>query len=169
MKIKQLGFIKKLTQLPVVREIWLLGSRARGDASDRADIDLAKDAFMSLGDTIQRLKEVLSHEERALLDIMRDASIQRFEFVIELYWKVLKKILAYEKIDAMTPRDVVSKAYQFKLIDDESVWLAMLDDRNKTAHVLYNEDETIIVFEHIKRYLPVLEKSFLTLKKKYKL
>lgn len=34
-------FIKNLEALPFVAEIWLFGSRARGDNQDRSDIDLA--------------------------------------------------------------------------------------------------------------------------------
>ncbi|WPY01396.1 Nucleotidyltransferase domain protein [Candidatus Trichorickettsia mobilis] len=39
--IKDYQFFKKLIQLPVIQEIWLFGSRARGDNQERADIDLA--------------------------------------------------------------------------------------------------------------------------------
>lgn len=34
-------FIEKLKSLPFVEEIWLFGSRARGDNDERSDIDLA--------------------------------------------------------------------------------------------------------------------------------
>ncbi|ABV78673.1 Nucleotidyltransferase [Rickettsia bellii OSU 85-389] len=34
-------FIKKLKSLPFIEEIWLFGSRARGDSNKRSDIDLA--------------------------------------------------------------------------------------------------------------------------------
>ena len=34
-------FIEKLKSLPFVEEIWLFGSRARGDNRERSDIDLA--------------------------------------------------------------------------------------------------------------------------------
>ena len=33
------------------------------------------------------------------MEIYRDATIQRFEFTVELFWKSLKKIMEYEKID----------------------------------------------------------------------
>lgn len=41
MAIKNYQFFKQLIQLPFVQEIWLFGSRARGDNQERADIDLA--------------------------------------------------------------------------------------------------------------------------------
>ena len=39
--IQDYKFYKDLAALPFVKEIWLFGSRARGDNQDRADIDLA--------------------------------------------------------------------------------------------------------------------------------
>ena len=39
--INEYAFIKKLAMLPFVEQIWLFGSRARGDNAERADIDLA--------------------------------------------------------------------------------------------------------------------------------
>lgn len=127
-----------------------------------------KDYFNTLGQSITRLGEVIRHKDIEINDFMHDAAIQRFEFVIELFWKVLKKILAYEKIEATTPRDVLSKSFQFKLIDDETAWLKMLDDRNNTSHV-YKQEDAKRIFEHIKIYLPVFEKTYHTLQKKYKL
>lgn len=233
MDIKHYSFIQKLSALPFIEEIWLFGSRARGDNQPRSDIDIAiicpnatdknwhqvndiienadtllkidcirfdtltkndafknniikfkkiiyskdssmsttlfwKDYFDSLGQALKRLAEVLTHEDIDKIDFMQDATIQRFKFVIELYWKVLKKILSYEKIDATTPREVLRKSFQFKLIDDEEIWLSMLDDRNNTSHV-YKQEEAKKVFEHIKLYLPVLEKTYSLLKKNYKL
>jgi nucleotidyltransferase substrate binding protein (TIGR01987 family) len=226
-QLKSYLFFKKMCQLDFIDEIWLFGSRARGDNQERSDIDLAlicpratpsdwrlvmeivnnadtflkidcvrfqqntltpafynnilkdkkvvymkefvwKESFDTLGHALARLKDVLSHAEIDELDYLRDASIQRFEFTIELFWKVLKKILAYEKVATGTPRDTLSKAYQYHLIQDEDVWLSMLDDRNNTSHA-YKEKEAQIIFEHIKNYYPVFEVTYQALKKKYHL
>lgn len=40
-EIAQYEFIEKLKALKFVEEIWLFGSRARGDHQERSDIDLA--------------------------------------------------------------------------------------------------------------------------------
>lgn len=220
-------FINNLKNLSFIDEIWLFGSRARGDHQERSDIDMAilcpkatdfdwqevediienadtllkvdyirfdknkiskefynnilkdkkviymkeiqwKDSFYALGKAIDRLKEVLEHPQLNQIDCMRDAAIQRFEFTIELFWKILKKVLFHEKIESTTPRDTLSKAYQYKLIDNEEVWLAMLDDRNNTSHA-YKEEEARIIFEHINNYLPVFQTTYRELKEKYKL
>lgn len=124
------------------------------------------DYFKTLGQAISRLRDIIDRSKIDKNDYILDASTQRFEFVIELFWKILKKILAYEEIDSTTPRDVVSKAFQFNMIDDEKVWLGMLRDRNVTSHV-YNYEDAKKIFENIKLYLPVLEKTYNQLKKKY--
>lgn len=225
-------FIQQLTLLPYVEEIWLFGSRARGDNQERSDIDLAilcphasahdwlavvdiienadtllkidcvrfdtlqkddslklnierfkkliykkgnimeeiywRDYFYTLGNSISRLQEVMEHPDLNKHDYMQDAAIQRFEFVTELFWKVLKKALLYEKIDTTTPRDVLSKAYQYKIIDDEILCLKMLSDRNSTSHV-YREEVAKRVFQNIHLYLPVFMNTYEKLKKTYRL
>ena len=223
--LDQYEFIDKLKTLPFIEEIWLFGSRARGDNQERSDIDLAivckaatesnwlkvmdiiensdtllhidcvrfekslisddlyknilrdkkviymkeaywKDSFYVLGKAINRLKEVTEHPELTKNDYMRDAAIQRFEFTVELFWKVLKKILQYEQVETTTPRDTLSKAYQYKFIDSEDVWLTILNDRNNTSHA-YNEEKAKQIFQHIQSYLPVFVATYKTLKDKY--
>lgn len=41
MSVLQYNFINKIAELKFVNEIWLFGSRARGDNLKRSDIDLA--------------------------------------------------------------------------------------------------------------------------------
>ncbi len=41
MDVTRYKFFNELIKLPFIEEIWLYGSRARGDNQDRADIDLA--------------------------------------------------------------------------------------------------------------------------------
>jgi len=220
-------FINQLKELACIDEIWLFGSRARGEHQERSDIDIAilcpsatnadwhiieniienadtllkidciqfdkkaiskefynniikdkkviymkdiqwKDYFYTLGKAIDRLQEVMEHPQLYQIDCMRDAAIQRFEFTIELFWKSLKKILFYEKSEATTPRDTLSKAYQYKLIDNEKIWLEMLEDRNNTSHA-YKEETAKIIFEHIKGYLPIFQSTYRILKEKYNL
>ena len=127
-----------------------------------------KDSFNTLGQTIMRLEEVINHQDVDKNEYMQDASIQRFEFVAELFWKVLKKILAYEKIDCTTPREVFKKAFQFCLINDEELWLQILDDRNNTSHV-YKQEDAKRVFKNIKTYLPIFVETYSNIKSRYNL
>ena len=127
-----------------------------------------QDTFQSLAQALQRLKETLTSP---LIDKdlnYRDAAIQRFEFTLEAFWKALKRYLSYEKVDVNTPREVMQKAYQFSWIDDESVWLDMLDDRNKSSHV-YSEDEAQRIFQNIRNtYYPVMQRTYDRLQEKIK-
>lgn len=95
-----------------------------------------------------------------------DAAIQRFEFTIELFWKLLKRILDSKGVQAVYPKDVLQQAYQGNLINDEQVWLSMLRDRNLTSHT-YNEELADDIFKSIKIYYPVLRQSFDNLKIKF--
>ena len=67
-----------------------------------------------------------------------DGTIQRFEFVIELFWKTLKRLLAAEGIQTGTPREAMQRAFEANWLGDETAWLQMLKDRNETSHV-YDE------------------------------
>lgn len=125
-----------------------------------------KNSFYALGKAINRLKEVIEHPELTKNEYMRDAAIQRFEFTVELFWKVLKKILQHEQVETTTPRDALNKAYQYKFIDSEDIWLSMLNDRNNTSHA-YNEENAKLIFQHIQSYLPIFIATYETLKDKY--
>lgn len=95
-----------------------------------------------------------------------DATIQRFEFTIELYWKLLKRILQTKGVDVLYPRDVLQEAYAGKLIDHEQTWLNMLKDRNLTSHT-YDEKLADVIYNNIKTYYPVLKQTFDTLLQQY--
>ena len=74
-------------------------------------------------------------------DIYQDALIQRFEFIFELSWKALKEFMIINglKDDLNFPKQILKEAYQLKVIDNENIWLEMLNARNLTSHV-YDEN-----------------------------
>ncbi len=86
-------------------------------------------------------------------DITRDASIQRFEFCVELAWKVSKRALG---TNASAPNQVVREMGQAALIDDVSQWLEAIDKRNLSSHT-YNETLAKEVYGFAVRFLPQLE------------
>lgn len=93
-----------------------------------------------------------------------DATIQRFEFTIELFWKLLKKILQNKGVDVIYPKDVIQKAYAGQLIDNEELWLSMIYDRNMSSHT-YNQDLADAIYARIKTYAPELIKQLNALKR----
>ena len=80
-----------------------------------------------------------------------DGTIQRFEFCLELLWKTLKIFLENEGIQCKSPKSTIKEAFQFQLIQDEEIWLEILEDRNLTSHI-YDEKESREIFNRIKNH-----------------
>jgi nucleotidyltransferase substrate binding protein (TIGR01987 family) len=118
----------------------------------------------NLGAALERLREALQEPETNPLAV--DGTIQRFEFVIELFWKTLKRLLAAEGIQTDTPREAIQQAFQVNWLKDETAWLQMLKDRNETSHI-YNEAAARRIYNHVKEYFPELEKTFNFLRKRF--
>lgn len=95
-------------------------------------------------------------------DIVRDASIQRFEFCFELAWKTLKRILAFKGIEANSPRDVFREAARVSLVDDPIIWFEFLKKRNNTVHT-YNEDIAEEIYKSLPQFKVELEKLVSTI------
>lgn len=83
-------------------------------------------------------------------DIVRDAAIQRFEFCIELSWKVLKKKMGTTSV---APKAIIREAATQGIISDPEKWLYFIDQRNLTSHT-YNEDTAKKVFETVQSFYP---------------
>lgn len=92
-------------------------------------------------------------------DLARDGIIQRFEYTFELAWKTLQRRFESEGLLGLnSPKNVLREAYTGLFIEDEEVWLAMLKDRNSTAHI-YNSSLAEEIYKNIKdRYLNAFEK-----------
>lgn len=95
-----------------------------------------------------------------------DACIQRFEFVFELSWLLLKRVIQVRGKEVAFPKDVLKEAYASHLIDDEALWLQMLNDRNQSSHT-YDEELADKIYANIKIYFPVLKKTYQKLFKNY--
>ena len=107
-------------------------------------------------DAAARLREAVAQLESALL---RDATIQRFEFTFETVWKTLKLYLEHEGHECSGPRPALKKAFAAGLIPSEAeadVWMAMLEDRNLTTHAYDESLATRIYHNIVNDYAPVL-------------
>ena len=89
----------------------------------------------------------------------RDGLIQRFEFCCELAWKTCREYLiglGYEEING--PKPVMREAFANHLIDDDRIWIELLNDRNRTSHI-YDEETAVEIGENIiEKYLVAFEK-----------
>ena len=112
----------------------------------------------NLGRALDRLDEALAQrEDRNALVI--DGTIQRFEFAIELCWKLFKRQLATEGVETATPKDTLRAAFQAGWLDNETAWLDMLADRNRTSHI-YDEQMARAIYGRIRGYAPVMRAAF---------
>lgn len=76
--------------------------------------------------------------------IVRDATIQRFEYCTDLIWKVLKIYLEdVEKghVESFFPRGVVREGVKSGFISESEgkELMSMVDSRNKTSHIYHAE------------------------------
>jgi len=115
-----------------------------------------------LGQALKRLREALAKPED---DFIRDASIKRFEFCFHLAWKAIHAVARLEGQDCATPRAAFALAWQAHWLEDEALWLDMLDARNKTAHT-YREATAKEVLSSLPGFLSVLDSLFRTLQLK---
>lgn len=103
--------------------------------------------------SIEELSKALVALEKALTvektDISRDASIQRFEFCVELSWKSAKKVMG---TTATAPKQVIREMAQSGLINDVDFWLKSIDQRNLSSHT-YNEKLAEEVFTFATNFL----------------
>lgn len=106
-----------------------------------------KGIFSQFKEANKRLNEAVSLEEES--DIKRDAVIQRFEFTYELLWKIFRKIARLEKLDSYSPKSSFKVAFKLGLIEDEELFLNIIDARNKTTHV-YSEEDAKKIYLFIK-------------------
>lgn len=105
---------------------------------------------------VVRLSEAVKQTES---ELMRDATIQRFEFTFEIVWKALKLYLEHQGHECSGPRPALKKAFAAGLIptaEEADVWMAMLEDRNATSHA-YDESLAKRIYGNIvKDYAPLL-------------
>ena len=102
--------------------------------------------LVELSKALTSLEEALTVKKT---DISRDASIQRFEFCVELSWKSAKKVMG---TSATAPKQVIREMAQNGFIEDVEFWLKSIDQRNLSSHT-YNEKLAEEVFTFATSFL----------------
>ncbi len=122
-------------------------------------------SFQQLEKALKRFEEILrrpADSDRANVD----ASIQRFEFSIELFWKTLKRLLFDLGKEVNYPKEILREAFQGHLINDEDCWILMLTDRNQTSHA-YEEELADQIYSRLQGHLTVMQKTYQKLAERY--
>jgi nucleotidyltransferase substrate binding protein (TIGR01987 family) len=116
-------------------------------------------------DAQDRLEEVLSVSPEtwqlpfplSLGTLLRDAVLLRFVFVYDLAWHTMT-------VSPWNGPGVLQQAYRSQWIEDEGLWLRMVNDRNLVAHT-YREATALEVYQRVKDdYAPHLRQTYEMLK-----
>lgn len=98
--------------------------------------------FENFSKALKRLNEAVTIcKSNPDNEIYRDSLIKRYEFTFELAWKTLKAFMQDKHMlseEFNSPRNILKKAYGEYIINNEEIWLEMLEARNNASH---NYDE----------------------------
>ncbi|MEI6856508.1 nucleotidyltransferase substrate binding protein [Psychrilyobacter sp.] len=116
---------------------------------------------------LERLKEAIEESKTINSSTIRDGVIQRFEFTLELSWKVMKYFLNSEGLtEAKAPRSTIRTGFNNEIIQDAKLWIDMIEDRNLTTHT-YSQSTSDEIYEKIvSSYYEELKTFFLEIKDK---
>jgi nucleotidyltransferase substrate binding protein (TIGR01987 family) len=113
--------------------------------------------YTAFDTALARLKEAIDLYQQQENTVLLDGTIQRFEFCVELGWKLLKEYLEYEKLGEFnSPRSTIKECFSIGLIENAEQWLDMLDDRNLTSHTYDEEIAKEIYRNIITKYYDIL-------------
>lgn len=91
-----------------------------------------KKAFRPLSDAVKLA------QERDLTELEQQGLIKAFEFTHELAWNTLKDYLEEQGYNGVIgSKNATREAFAANLIENGSVWMEMIDNRNKSTHT-YN-------------------------------
>ena len=115
---------------------------------------------------LNSLQEALSaldaQEDIKLKTMIRDATIQRFEFTCELSWKVAMKLAG---LSPVAPKPAIRELARLGDISNIDLWFDFIDARNKSSHS-YDEDIAIGIIEVVRTFLPEAKQLLKKLKTK---
>lgn len=103
----------------------------------------------------------LSKKNAFECDVYKNAAVQKFEYTIELYWKVAKLFLfIYKGIDESSPKGVLKAFYQESQLSEENYesLLKMILHRNLLSHI-YDSKQFEEIYAHLKNHAGVLAEA----------
>jgi nucleotidyltransferase substrate binding protein (TIGR01987 family) len=143
----------------------------------REKLTVLLDALKTLKEGVELFEkyEAIAHqqntaENQKLFKSMRDSLIQRFEYSIDLFWKITKTYLeVVEKITLSinSPRGILREGVKARLLseDEGSACMDMVEARNKTSHT-YHEVMAQEVAYQIPEFYELMQKIAQRIKQK---
>ena len=97
-------------------------------------------------DSLSNLRKAVDKLNSALAvpndrELVVEGTIQRFEVVVELLWKTLRRALKFEglRINPDTPRETMKEGFAIGWLHNEPIWQDLLDKRSTTSHEYLDE------------------------------
>ena len=122
-----------------------------------------KEVFLQYGRSLDRLKAVLDQPEN---EFIRDSAIKRFEFCFELAWKSIQVACRRLGLECNSPRKAFSLACGQNWIDEEAVWIEILEARNLTSHT-YNEELAEKIYQKLSSFVVELQHLYESLESEF--
>lgn len=116
----------------------------------KIDLTSLRKALVSLNRAIDRSRGAPGDEE------LRDAVIQRFEYSMDLSWKMAQRVMKAEganEADLRTKRDLFREGAKAGIFDDPERWFAWLEARNETSHT-YSAGVAERVYQKAQEFAP---------------
>ncbi len=114
---------------------------------------------LKYSDTVRAMKTLREILDEPFSVIVRDATIQRFEYTFETLWKFLKEYLKErEGIMCNSPKSCYREFFKLDMITEEKTvkFLEMTDDRNMTSYT-YKEEVSMALYEKILSHYILME------------
>lgn len=108
-------------------------------------------------------------ETRELSQLEKEGVLRRFKYTIEPSWNVMKDYLESENVvfEQVTPRAVIRRAFEAKLVENGELWMEMLDARNSMSHKYELEEFEKLIEDLQLNYLDEFNKLYQRLNKNY--
>lgn len=93
-----------------------------------------KKALQQLQKGVEYFKNKI-HKNEPINDLEKQGLIKSFELCFELSWKLITDYFKYQGIvDIRGSRDAFRVAYKHNIIENQEIWLEMINARNLSVH-----------------------------------
>lgn len=121
----------------------------------------AEDGLFNFTNALEKYESAVNRYEEfkseGFGDVYLDLIVKRFEFTYEMSWKALKRYLEFLGFEIKNPRQTFKEGYSQQIIEDENIWLDMIEQRNLSSHI-YDELEIGEILNKKENYLNAFQK-----------